>query len=455
MYFNKNKNNINKIKIITVIVTVMILNMCISIISYAQDTDIVMTFTEQKIYDRMKSYYNSYIKMNDDDTKTIIFTKEKAEELTRINLKYLELTDISDLSQFEKFTNLENLELNFNNINDITPLSNLPNLTTLDLSDNELNNLSGIGNLKKIENLYLKGNNLYDVNKLFNELKEIDSIKYLSLSNNNIENIQNLPDLLQFDSFNNLQWLTLRENKIYDMKSLEDFNTSTVIELYVQTILIKTNKTENIELPEMVEKSQVPDTIYYTGGPIVTDKCTVSSDEKTVDLNFNEKIGTIYLAYGGSNIGVVGTTITIELDQIPPKLESKNEPEEMTKEKVKVTITTDEEIKPKEGWEISEDKKSLSKYYYENIEEDIIVEDLAGNESSINIKVDNIQKDEIDNTDDLNNVIDNTNKDETLSDKTLPNAGEIIATRILIIIGIIALIIFGIVMYNRRNKIKK
>ena len=45
-----------------------------------------------------------------------------------------------------------------------------------------------------------------------------------------------------------------------------------------------------------------------------------------------------------------------------------------------------------EGWNLSEDKKTLSKTYTTNKSEKINVYDLAGNNSSVDIKVENIDK---------------------------------------------------------------
>ena len=57
-----------------------------------------------------------------------------------------------------------------------------------------------------------------------------------------------------------------------------------------------------------------------------------------------------------------------------------------------ITITANEEIKEIEGWSLSKDKKVLTKKFTSNIEEDIIVSDLAGNTISDTIKIDNIDK---------------------------------------------------------------
>ena len=48
-----------------------------------------------------------------------------------------------------------------------------------------------------------------------------------------------------------------------------------------------------------------------------------------------------------------------------------------------------------EGWELSSDKKTLTKEYNKNTTEMIMIKDLAGNETQVNIEITNIQTVEI------------------------------------------------------------
>ena len=57
-----------------------------------------------------------------------------------------------------------------------------------------------------------------------------------------------------------------------------------------------------------------------------------------------------------------------------------------------VTIILDEQVQEIEGWEITEDKLTLTKTYTANTEENVIIKDLAGNESTVNVEVLNIDK---------------------------------------------------------------
>ena len=59
---------------------------------------------------------------------------------------------------------------------------------------------------------------------------------------------------------------------------------------------------------------------------------------------------------------------------------------------VLVTITSNEEIQEVEGWTLSSDKKVLTKEYSVNTKETITVKDLVGNETQATIEINNIDK---------------------------------------------------------------
>ena len=57
-----------------------------------------------------------------------------------------------------------------------------------------------------------------------------------------------------------------------------------------------------------------------------------------------------------------------------------------------VTVQLSEPIQEVEGWELSEDKLTLTKPYTENKTEEIIITDLSGNTNTVKIEVNNIDK---------------------------------------------------------------
>lgn len=54
---------------------------------------------------------------------------------------------------------------------------------------------------------------------------------------------------------------------------------------------------------------------------------------------------------------------------------------------VKVTLVSNEELQQLEGWTLSEDKKELVKQYEKQTEDEVLVKDLAGNETTVQISI--------------------------------------------------------------------
>lgn len=67
-------------------------------------------------------------------------------------------------------------------------------------------------------------------------------------------------------------------------------------------------------------------------------------------------------------------------------------PDSKTNKNVTVTISADEVLQELEGWELSEDGKSLSKEFSENEKGTVTIKDLAGNEANINYDVNSIDR---------------------------------------------------------------
>ena len=112
----------------------------------------------------------------------------------------------------------------------------------------------------------------------------------------------------------------------------------------------------------------------------------------------NEANGTMYLFVkivkdNAENISTGGNKVTIDnvkyqrfgpykFDNIGPKLSIKYVLNTPINDSVTVTINANEELQKLSGWKLSSDKKSLSKKYIENIDnQEIMVKDIAGNET--------------------------------------------------------------------------
>ncbi|OBQ15375.1 MAG: hypothetical protein AN481_19725, partial [Aphanizomenon flos-aquae LD13] len=66
----------------------------------------------------------------------------------------------------ETLTNLTSLDLRENQISDIKPLSNLTNLTSLDLWENQISDIKPLSNLTNLTSLSLAGNQISDIKPL-------------------------------------------------------------------------------------------------------------------------------------------------------------------------------------------------------------------------------------------------------------------------------------------------
>lgn len=119
---------------------------------------------------------------------------------------------------------------------------------------------------------------------------------------------------------------------------------------------------------------------------------TLSEDKmsltKTYNQNTEEKLELEDL-YGNKMTALISIK---NIDKEKPELEISYSTKELTNQKVKVEIKSDEKLNKPEGWEISADEKTISKYYFENEIIMLKVQDLAGNETEIEVKVENIDK---------------------------------------------------------------
>ena len=114
---------------------------------------------------------------------------------------------------------------------------------------------------------------------------------------------------------------------------------------------------------------------------------------------------------------------------------------------VQVTIQANEELKPIEGWTLSEDRLSLSKTFDENQTETIQLSDLAGNivETTVNVQSIEPSEDDTQNNESTTNTITgstNNYKDDTVANTILPNAGLTIIIKALIVIVLLGTIGF-------------
>ena len=75
------------------------------------------------------------------------------------------------------------------------------------------------------------------------------------------------------------------------------------------------------------------------------------------------------------------------IDDIAPIVNVEYSTIDQNVENVTVTITANEPIQEIEGWTLSSDKQTLTKEYSRSTEETIIIKDMVGNETNVDVKV--------------------------------------------------------------------
>ena len=172
-----------------------------------------------------------------------------------------------------------------------------------------------------------------------------------------------------------------------------------VVELYATWV--KMNKIEITKLPTKLNYKQNNENIDLTGGELTVyyeDNTTETIDLTKANITgFNNSIvgeQTINVEYENLKTSF---KITVEvditnIDKVAPQVQVSYNTQEKTNGNVVVTITANKEIQEVEGWTLSQDRKTLSKTYTQNANEDVVIKDLAGNEDTINVNVSNIEK---------------------------------------------------------------
>ena len=120
---------------------------------------------------------------------------------------------------------------------------------------------------------------------------------------------------------------------------------------------------------------------------------TLSSNNKSISKKFTKNTSESVIVYD-----LVGNSTTIKvnvnnIDVTKPKLTVSYNPTTKTKENVIAKISANEKIKPISGWNLSSDGKSLTRKFTSNYNGNLVVYDLAGNQSNVSIKITNISND--------------------------------------------------------------
>ena len=112
---------------------------------------------------------------------------------------------------------------------------------------------------------------------------------------------------------------------------------------------------------------------------------TLSKDKKELVKQYNGSIEEQVIIKD-----LVGNETTVDIAKVDFVADVTYSSEEENQEKVDVTIVADRELKQLEGWTLSEDKKSLTKEFRENVKWAVTIEDAEGNTTTVKVEVNNV-----------------------------------------------------------------
>ena len=397
--------------------------------------EIVISLKDKNFYNSLLDKIGIFIYENNDDSLEINILEEDIEYITELDLSDKEINNITGL---ENLTSLTTLNLKRNNITDIECLKDLEKLEILNLSWNNIRDISSLNNLKKLTNLDLSFNKIIDITPLnglielerldlkYNNLKEIpildcENLKYLNLQTNNLTDITNLSSLknleeVYFDKLiqgsleregnkidnievvkelKNLKKFGAWNNCISDVSVLEEISDISGYNVSNQALISNGEIGEEISLPKIFLQAQNKESKAYSEEGLQVYNCKLNEDGTKIILTLHHS-STAKKAMVTINEGILkGSTFTIEVnekDEVSPILTVNYSTKNPTRENVKVTITSNEEIQGVEGWTLSSDKKTLTKEYSANAKETITIKDLVGNETQVIIEINNIEE---------------------------------------------------------------
>ncbi|MBR3134725.1 MAG: hypothetical protein IKG56_04605, partial [Clostridia bacterium] len=121
---------------------------------------------------------------------------------------------------------------------------------------------------------------------------------------------------------------------------------------------------------------------------------TLSADKKSLNKKYTSNVSNEKVTVKDTAGNAKTETINISnIDKVVPTITVSYSTTEATNGNVTATITSNKEIQAVSGWKLSADKKSLTKTYTSNVNnEKVIVKDIAGNASTATINISNIDK---------------------------------------------------------------
>lgn len=157
-------------------------------------------------------------------------------------------------------------------------------------------------------------------------------------------------------------------------------NINTNNDNYIVQYTIKDNVDGSVEATFTADRELKP----KEGWTLSQEKKSLTKvyiEETTEEIEFED-------IEGNKSIVLINSSNTVEefLTNVIYSLEEK------TNQDVEVTINSNKQLKELEGWTLSQDKKSMTKIYSNNIKEEITVSDISNNQRNETIEINNIDK---------------------------------------------------------------
>ena len=307
-----------------------------------------------------KKSINLSTRINSQEKITDITGLEKLSQLTNINLSN---NNVSDFSKLSEIKTLETLNVKNNGLPELRTLANLKQLKQLDASNNRITDISGIENLTELQDLLLSNNNIGNNIQAISNLQNLTTV---SLMNNEITDVSGLANLKVNNLFldrNGIADLSPIKNEKIEKYSIENNN-----------VLVNVKGTE-VEIPDILKKAMESNggaqNLEFTG-------CSISNNKFVFDEGI--KLAQVKIKSGELRDTVVSVQDEDALNAPNLEVEYNLSNDETT---MTVIITADKPIQDVLSWSrVTGDNKIAKTYTYNVSNENLVIRDIYGNETT-------------------------------------------------------------------------
>ena len=209
---------------------------------------------------------------------------------------------------------------------------------------------------------------------------------------------------------------TTEEIEIEDLegnKSRLIINSNNIVEDFLTDVVYSTEEKTNKDIQVTITSNKQLQEL---------EGWTLSQNKKSLTKIYSNNTKENILIVDISNNQRNETIEINNIDKEPPQLQIQYSDVNDNGE-IMVTITSNEELVEKDNWTLSEDKKSITRIYNIAIEDNIIVEDLAGNEQTIKMQITEFQLNPIEDENNTNGLEDI--KTENIQNYNFQNTEEV------------------------------